>query len=380
VSREARVVAGLVAAGTVGRLVLAFTTFGLHYDIESFRIVDAALHHDPLAVYATGRWPYPPGYFGFVEAAHVAARLTGAPFHGWIQVPSVLADAGLGALVWVGLRSAAATPRVRLAGVALVTLGPSFWLISGYHGQIDAVAILPALAALLVWERGRERRALAAGLLVGLGAAVKTFPLLMLLPLLPSARSHRERAVLVGAAVAVPLLALAPWLAAHGHDAVHALRAYHGLPGFGGATLLVEPGLGRSWVDNGIVTSVGAPARWLWDHQQLLVGLAALAAAAIAWRTRLEVRVAAALVWLAVTVADTTQTFQYYVWLLPVLLVAGELRLVALVQALLLVPALQLYFGWATPGLDWLYPLGCDLALLVLAVALVARARRLRHP
>jgi hypothetical protein len=49
-------------------------------------------------------------------------------------------------------------------------LGPSFIDISGYHGQIDSVAILPAVLALMVWERRPQpTRSVRAGLLIGLG-------------------------------------------------------------------------------------------------------------------------------------------------------------------------------------------------------------------
>src|SRR5207302_10782054 len=104
----------------------------------------------------------------------------------------IAADAAIAWLVQAGLGRAGASDRTRLSACALVALGPAFALISGMHGQIDSVAILPAVLALVVWERGGSRRALAAGLLIGRAASIKTAPGLMVLALLPSVRSRRE--------------------------------------------------------------------------------------------------------------------------------------------------------------------------------------------
>ena len=130
-------------------------------------------------------------------------------------------------------------------------LGPSFIAISGYHGQIDSAAILPAVIALMVWERSSSpNRALWAGLLIGVGAAVKLPPLLLVLPLLGSAKSWREAAKLVGAALAVLLLALGPlWVS--GIDLSRVVR-YAGFPGWGGLSLVVDPALGWHVLTRGL--------------------------------------------------------------------------------------------------------------------------------
>src|ERR1700742_1452635 len=58
----------MIAAGVVVRLVVAFATHGLPYDIHSFQLVHAALSSSPLHLYSTVNpngnfhWPYPPGY------------------------------------------------------------------------------------------------------------------------------------------------------------------------------------------------------------------------------------------------------------------------------------------------------------------------------
>lgn len=350
-SRSAgRSLIGLIACGVLMRLAWVAQTGGLPFDMASVRSVATALLDQPLTLYGDlnpereYHWPYPPGYFPWVLASH---GLDGAGILGFraaIVLPAIAADAALAWLVQAGLGRAGASERTRLAGAALVAFGPVFALISGYHGQIDAVAILPAVAALLVWERGGPRRALAAGLLIGAGASIKTAPGLMLLALLPTVASRREAATLVGAAVALPLAALAPFLVADGAGVVRAL-GYGGIPGQGGLTMLVDPGLTRYWVQNEHGVGPNGLVAFLSAHGSALTGAALLAAGAFAARRRMEPRQAAVLLWLTFYVLGTGFAFQYAIWGLPFLILAGRLRWAAAVQAGLLVPMLVYYLG-----------------------------------
>jgi hypothetical protein len=380
-----RTLIGLIACGVVMRLAWIAQTGGLPFDMASVRSVAMALVDQPLSLYSDlnpereYHWPYPPGYFPWVLASH---GLDGAGILGFraaIVLPAVAADAALAWLVQAGLGRAGASERARLGAAALVALGPAFALISGYHGQIDAVAILPAVAALLVWERGGPRRALVAGLLIGAGASIKTAPGLMLLALLPTVASRREAATLIGAAVALPLAALAPFLVADGAGVVRAL-GYGGIPGQGGVTMLLDPGMTRYWVHNEPGVGPNGIVAFLSDHGSLLTGAVLLAAAAFAARRRMGPRHAAVLLWLTFYVLGTGFAFQYAIWGLPFLLLAGRLRWAFALQAGLLVPMLVYYLG--PFRMDALLPVYYVLMALVwagLATALVMTARASRR-
>src|SRR5438105_1919942 len=163
----------LIGGGTLLRLLWTLRTHGLLYDMESFRMVAAAVVHHPLHLYGAlnhgvdYRWPYPPAYLPWIAASRGLASAVDLPFRVGVVLPAIAADAAIAWLVQAGLGRAGASDRTRLSACALVALGPAFALISGMHGQIDSVAILPAVLALVVWERGGSRRALAAGLLIG---------------------------------------------------------------------------------------------------------------------------------------------------------------------------------------------------------------------
>jgi hypothetical protein len=368
----------LIAAGTVARLIVAAVTDGVAYDLESFSIVLGELRGaDPLALYAAAnegeaygpypRWPYPSGFLPVLLATGWAADQLGLALDHLIRVPLIAADAAIAYLVADVLGRRGAPERTRLAAAALVALGPAFAAISGFHGQIDAVAILPAVLALALWERlDGAQRALVAGALIGLGGAIKTAPLLMVLALLPSVRSRREGLVLVATAAAVPLAAMLPSL------------RYRGAPGLGGISLLVQPELASAWLAEEQVR-LSALTRALLDAGILVTLPVVLGVAAFATRRRLAAPEAAVLLWLAFYVAGVNFFVQYLVWGLPFLLMAGYVRQVAAVQ-LALLPALVLTYRISPAGIVWvLYtvPIMAAWAAAVVALGrLVARAPR----
>jgi hypothetical protein len=344
----------MLCGGVAIRVWIAFTNRGVKYDMDSLYAVAALLDSHPLHVYDSFRWAYPGGYFPVVLLCRWIANATGAPFYGVIKVPVILADAGIAAAVWWGTGQLAAGRRIRLLSAGLVALGPIFILISGYHGQLDAAGILPALVGVLVWERGGERRAVAAGLLVGLGASIKTVPLFMVLAMLPSVRSRREAVVLLGASLAVPLASLVPFLLADRHAVVTSLTANKGVPGWGGLSLFVQPGMIHDWL-HGIVFTPSSATTFLLRRQNAIVGLAALAAGAVAWRRRMGVVPAAALIWVAVYVANPDWSYQYFIWGMPFFLLAGAAAGVGGLQLVLALPAAELYFHFAVGSAGWLY-------------------------
>jgi hypothetical protein len=176
------------------------------------------------------------------------------------------------------------------------------------------------------------------------GAAVKTVPLFTVFALLPTVRDRREAAVLVVTAVAVPVGALAPWLVMDPGGTAHALTQNHGVPGFAGLSAFLEPALTRYWSAFDAAPPPIAPAiQTVTDAQNLIVGAAVLAVAAVCRLRRTRALDALVLVWLTVLAVNPNFAYQYVVWTLPFLLLAGRLRAAAGLQLVLLVPTLLLY-------------------------------------
>ncbi len=263
--------------------------------MESFRLVRAALDRGPLEPYALFaqqgivRWPYPPAFFPWIWVSGSLAG-HGLSFAFFVRVPSILADAAAPWLVQEFLGSRGAGTRTRLVAAGLVALGPSFLAISGYHGQFDVLAILPGVAAVSLWERREDggSRALAAGLLIGVGGALKTVPLLLLLALLPSVRSRREALTLLAAAGLPLVVAFAPFAVAGKLPSPHVLT-YRGLPGAGGLSILAQPDLSLATLGIG-GTRLSGLSDALVRHGSLLVGAGLLAVVAVGVRSRAGAR------------------------------------------------------------------------------------------
>jgi uncharacterized membrane protein len=243
---------------------------------------------------------------------------------------------------YLGLRGQ--SERLRLTAAALVMFGPSFAVVSGYHGQIDQLAILPAAAALVVWERSPPgvRRAVLVGLMIGLGTSIKTTPALMLFAVLPSTETWRERGALLGAAAAVPFLMLTPFLLADPGGTVDSLRSHRALPGLGGISLLAQPELVKIWL-LGQDIPVSSVSETLVDLQGPLTAVLLTPFILILMVRRTRAVPSAAALWLAFFVVSPGFAFQYIVWGLPFALMAGYVWQVAAIQAVLLLPSLMIY-------------------------------------
>jgi hypothetical protein len=124
--------------------------------------------------------------------------------------------------------------------------------------------------------------------------------------------------------------------------------SYHGVPGFGGISLLVHPGLAQDVLAGKPVHATDARL-FMRDHGHqaflvpALLGLTGL----LAWR-RPDPLTAIVLVWLTVYTFGGNFFLQYLVWALPFLLVRGHLAWVAAIQ-LCLTPALLLVYNKPVP-------------------------------
>lgn len=373
----------LIVLGGVIRLAIAVQTDGVVFDLESFTLTGDALRQSGFDAYSTvnagefPRWPYPPGYFGWILASGWIEDVAGLSLFTLYRLPPILADLAIAWLVQDFLRMRGAPERTRLVALGLVALGPSFIAISGYHGQIDSIAILPAVAALVVWERGGDDRALWAGLLVGAGGALKTVPLLLLLALLPAVRSPREAATLCLAAAAVPLALVLPF-AISDWSGVEILYRYRGAIGLGGIGLIVQPELPLGWFGLAAVEPHGL-ASALRENGGLITAAALAGTGAFLWWVRAPAVLGAVLVWLTVYVFGINFFLQYLVWGIPFFLLAGYVREVALLEAVLLAPTLANYIGPESEWQAWaLYTVPMILVWAGFTLAFITLANRLR--
>jgi hypothetical protein len=373
----------IVGTGTVMRVAWAIWGHGGGWDIGSLTLVRNALGVDAIHVYRrvnlpTLRWPYPPGYFAWVATAGAVATASGMRFSAVVKLLPIAADAGI---AWLShravLRNLGDAVMARRAA-AVVSFGPLFATISGYHGQLDSVAILPALAALDVWQRRGERlgRAVLAGALIGAGVAIKTFPIVVLLALLPTARRMREVAAAAAAAILVPAAVILPWLLADPRDVAFAL-SYRGGSGAGGLSLLVQPGLADGWFNAGSLIP-SSTTRALVDAAPMLMVLSLATCTAVFVAARTPSTVAGLGIFLAGYVLGVNFFMQYAVWGLAFAAAAGWVRTALVVQSALVIPLIITYGArpWPQRWINVPYTAILDLLWVACAVALVRLLRR----
>lgn len=364
--RGRRLLVLILTGGLVLRIALAASTEGVAYDIESYRVTGEALVDEGFHVYRevvdrmreldepASRWPYPPGFFPVLVAADAVRHLNAVPYRTLIRLPLIAADL-LIALALALSRGRLDSERRRLCAATLVAFGPSFFLISAYQGQLDAAATLPALVAVIVWRRSESpRRGALAGTLIGLGAAIKTVPIVLAAVLVPRAASRSERIKTAVCAVAVPASLLAPFLLAEPRATLEALH-YTGAPGVGGLSLAVQPSLAFGWILHRDVT-LTTPSAFLQRHAAVVVATALLAVALLLWVRRPAPEDGAVVVWLALYAFAPSFFFQYLVWGLPFLLLAGRLRAGAAIQVVVAAPTvIALLRPWGATWIMYLY-------------------------
>jgi hypothetical protein len=338
----------IVVAGLAVRLFFAANWFG-NGDLFTFALVGARTVDDPLHTYGGDvLYPYPPGYLPWLAAASELSRTTGESFSTLAHLLPILADVALAVAVYVYLGWRRATESMRTLGFAAVMLGPAFIAISGYHGQMDGVAILPGVLALMAWERRpQSNRAIESGILVAIGGLIKSVPMLLVLPLLSSARSVREGLKLVVSAGAVFGLVCLPFFLAE-PDGYRRVLSYTGVPGRGGISVLTDPTFAAERRTDPVLATVGHPndlTDWISQHNGLITVVVLIAVAAFLFRYRPAPIDGVVILWLAIFVFSPNFLLQYLLWALPFFLMAGYIREVVVLQIALIPPLLITYLS-----------------------------------
>ena len=366
----------VLLVATLLRVALAFNTYGFEFDMDSLVLLREQLERDVWGAYGAlnvplnlesfdtqYRWPYPPGFMPWAAISGAAADL-GFAYDGVVQLPAIAADALLALISFDFLRRRGRSPQECLLGGAVIALAPPLLITSGYHGQIDSLAFLPAAFAVWLWDRddiwegrGELSRPLAVGALIGLGASIKFVPLILLAAFFPFvARSPRRAAALIVPAVGIPLLMFVPFLAAD-PEGVRRAIGYSGSPGAGGLSMLLQPGIVEYRLGDALGSvSFNGPSSFFYDFGGMMALLALAGTSVLLLLKRPEPVLGALLLIVTMYVFAPNNYLHYVVWCLPFLVMAGWTRIAALIAAWMLIPSAIAY--WARdPDLAPLYVL-----------------------
>jgi hypothetical protein len=163
---------------------------------------------------ASGKNPYaskyllawPPAWLPFTWLASVTAATTHVPFYLLIKLVPIAADLILTWFLYSVAEDYGCSPWKTALAYAL---NPISIYCTAIHGQFDAIPTLCAtVAVVMIGRNGQSRRPVRAGVWLGVAAAFKTWPLLILPALLAPLWSIRRQAQTAAIAIGIFITAL----------------------------------------------------------------------------------------------------------------------------------------------------------------------------
>jgi hypothetical protein len=302
-------------AVTALKLLIAWRTVGTN-DVHQFEGFIPWMRAFGADMYAL-KWDmnHPPSVLHYVLGLGALTDASGLPFPFWFRVGPALADVAVVALLWQVLVRPTGDPRAA-AAVLITALSPVALMVSGFHGNTDALLALAMLLAAVATERERP---VAAGLAWGLAMSIKVVPLVILPALWLGQRDWSARGRFTLAAGGAVLLLWSPYLWQQPVEILSNVFGYRSLGGIWGLPYLfaqVAP-VGsdlRAAVDR--VPGLGAPLLLL------TIGVAALGVHLLV-RPRPRVLVQVGLSLCLFLVGASGFGVQYLLWLLPFLVLLG---------------------------------------------------------
>jgi hypothetical protein len=306
-----RALLGPVLVGLALRLPVVLATDRVVVDVQRYERVGRHLLDVSWNPYETRRlYPYPPLWAAVEAGAEWLARRGVGSFPVDVKVPLVAADLVVVAL----LASAARAGRASPLAPWLYALHPVSLLVTGAHGQFDAVML--AFLLLALEALARQRRDAAALALAG-AIATKSFPVLLLPFLALSSGASRRSAVRFAALATLPVAALLlPFAVADLGALRRELLGYSGIADFGWTGLL----RGLEWLWTGVLPRSEAsfwPTASAASKVLFLGAWSALLLATASGRLALAPARASLAVFLAFGVLYGSQSAQYLLWIVP---------------------------------------------------------------
>ncbi len=161
-------------------------------------------------------WGYPALYFSFTLLARAASL--GDPFlYGvWLKIPMAILDVGTSLLLFhIARLIGASLSTARLASMAFL-FNPFSILITSIWGVNDPIPVFFTVLAFYFLLRKRERDLSYASVSLGIGIALKLYPVLLLPAILAKAGGARRKLQSLLMALAIPAVTSLPFLLTSG--------------------------------------------------------------------------------------------------------------------------------------------------------------------
>jgi hypothetical protein len=232
----------LVVAAVISlflKMFLALETYGTNdvlfweADIEKIQSDGGiALYRDGAqlfhgtALYHTEPFNQPPFTIALLKLWRVLAEVSGEPLRFWLRITGSVAD--LWSLFFVSKTLTASGLRVPPTGLLLMALSPASIMISGFHGNTDAIMMCFLLLSIYL---ATLENVLLSGLTFGAAVSIKIAPVIFLPVIMLSLPSRKLRIQYAMGAGAVFLAGALPYALQDPPMVVRSVFAYSPAPG-----------------------------------------------------------------------------------------------------------------------------------------------------
>lgn len=310
----------VLAVALAARLLPAMALpTGSTYDVESYSIVGGLVLNGRdvyTSAEAESRYPYLPLQMYWSALSHKLVEVNQISYHKVVKIEPVLADVAIALVLFASLLRASSL-KTAFAGGLLYAVNPIPVFVAAYHGQFDAMAILPVLLSL--YSLGAHNWL--SGIWLGVGILVKSWPVLALPSLLTGIKTWNQRFVFLTLAGLVPVLAILFYVVGFESDVTRVLSraiSYNRGIGVWGYTYLFRLIAYFVPASTDFYTWITTLGRFF-----TLAGLGF----AWFWRARKETPQDGILT-ILVTFFAITHAFaiQYMMWLIPFAILSGDLK------------------------------------------------------
>jgi hypothetical protein len=348
------VVGSMVIAGGLRIAFAALTSQSYTpHDVRSYFLTTAQLllqGKDPVHDMAGRQW----NFLELMPAIHAIELKTGLAWVYAVKIAPIAADL---VLVWLVARFAGSDGRTRALQYAV---NPLSLLVVSLHGQVEPIALALALTGVLLIKKGRP---VLGGVFLGAAVAAKTWPVVILIAVLPLRNLPKLVRIIAGSAI-VPVVCLLAGVLLLDTQLLPDLRHILGYSSF--VSLWTWSGtyiaLGHE-NQVGYGSDLGRPGTAL-----VLVGVVVV----LLLLRRREPEVRALAVLCAVLICSSGFGVQYLLWVLPLMMaISGPIRVGYVLGAgawaavfyLSPIPGAAAFAGFLR-GMSWL-PFGLLVAALI---------------
>lgn len=316
------ILGSLICLTLLPRLVLCFFFFGTPDTLNAMQSIDVFKHGQN--VYAASNYTYPPLWLAILLGLDFLSANFHIPFYIVIRFPAIIFDVFLALLIFAVFKKYKKNDKDSFIGALFFSLNPISILISGYHGQIDNIWIFLSLVSWYIFEYFSKtvKNIIICAILLSFGVLLKVFPVLFV-PLFVLKLKGKIKKTIFTVIAVLPTALIMLWLLVK--DFSNVSRAFvnyaieHDFWGISAIISFIHYHLLKGQPFDSIYRLMITPQ---WERLGLYAVLIVVYTLLYKQRKTFKISRAMFLLMLAVLVFTPFISVQWWVWLIPLGIVA----------------------------------------------------------